>query len=306
MRDTYRWVSTQLEVRDLKLVVALCDAGTTARAATTLHLAQPSVSRALLSLEDRLGLRLFDRTPRGLLPTEQGRRLNHRARELLAELVALEQSLEDEPAVVTVKLVCECYTAYHWLPSAVERLRDDFPAIDIRLHLEHTKGAYDAIVEGELDAALLTTPCKADDELAVAPLCEDELCFVVADDHPLAKRKHLTADDLVAHTLFTPSPSPGEARWFMGAVFGRARPRLDVSMVPLIEATIDLARAGLGIAIVTEWVLTPHLARGGVVTKRLKSGPLLRPWQLAYRRSLGDVGATLLDALQSAFAERDV
>jgi LysR family transcriptional regulator, regulator for metE and metH len=293
-------LAPKLEVRDLRLVVALSKAGTTARAAHALHLAQPSVSRALIALEERLGLHLFDRTPRGLVATDQGRRLTERARELLDELVALERGLSATKPEVRVNLVCECYTAYHWLPSTIARLRDNHPELSIRLRLEHTKTALEAIQSGALDAALLTSACKSSDRLVVAPLFEDELLFVVADDHALAKKRTLSRDDLASHTLFTPGPSAGEARWFMTAVFGRARPRLDVSAVPLIEATVDLARAGLGIAIVTEWVLQPHLARGGCVAKRLNTGPLMRPWHLAWRRELGEAGPTLLAALESA------
>jgi LysR family transcriptional regulator for metE and metH len=57
--------ASRLDTRDLRLVLALAGAGTTAAAADTLHRTQPAVSRALLGAEHRLGVRLFDRTPRG-------------------------------------------------------------------------------------------------------------------------------------------------------------------------------------------------------------------------------------------------
>lgn len=295
-----RPLSPNLEVRDLRLVLALTSTGTTARAAEVLHLAQPSVSRALLSLENRLSTRLFERTPRGLSPTAAGHRLVASASSLLTALRDLERSVcaGDQPAQ-RIRLVCECYTAYHWLPSTLEALRDDAPELSISLHLEHTDEALDALLAGTIDAALITSPRKADEQVMVAKLFADEIVFVLAATHPLAAKASLTPADLCAHQLFTARPTPKEALWFMSRVFGRKRPRLDIHRIPLTEAIVDLARAGLGIGLLTEWVVAPHLRRGGLVAKRLSKGPLRRSWQLAWRREIGPAGPHLVQALRA-------
>src|SRR4051812_47190003 len=80
----------RLDVRDLRVVLALASCGTTARAASVLHLTQPAVSRALTAAEERLGVRLFDRVTRGLVPTEACERLLAGATRLLTELIDLE------------------------------------------------------------------------------------------------------------------------------------------------------------------------------------------------------------------------
>src|SRR5689334_23051622 len=106
----------RLEIRDLRLVLALASSGTTAQAGATLHLTQPAVSRALLAAEDRLGTKLFERTPRGLVPTEAGQRLVEGAAAVLVGLGDLEQRVREPLAQpMQLRLVCECYTAYHWL-----------------------------------------------------------------------------------------------------------------------------------------------------------------------------------------------
>jgi LysR family transcriptional regulator, regulator for metE and metH len=105
---------TRLDSRDLRLVLALATARTTAAAATRLHLTQPAVSRALLAAEDKLGVRLFERTQRGLEATSAGEVLLEGAARLLTELHEMEQRVRspDTPAQ-SIRLVCECYTAYH-------------------------------------------------------------------------------------------------------------------------------------------------------------------------------------------------
>ena len=86
----------------------------------------------------------------------------------------------------------------------------------------------------------------------------------------------------------------------MQRVFGRARPTLRVDRVPLTEAMMDLARAGLGIAVLSEWIAAPHLARGGLVRKRLEGRPLERPWRLAWRPEQQPAAERLLGVLQAS------
>ena len=85
--------SPRLEVRDLRVVLALATSGTTAAAAEVLHITQSAVSRALAVAEDHAGAELFTRTPRGLLPTEAGDALLDAAPALLSDLVDIERRL---------------------------------------------------------------------------------------------------------------------------------------------------------------------------------------------------------------------
>ncbi|AFE09405.1 LysR family transcriptional regulator [Corallococcus coralloides DSM 2259] len=290
----------RLDVRDLRVVLALAAAGTTARAAAALHLTQPAVSRALLAAEERLGTQLFDRTPRGLVPTPAGQELVAGATRILVELGDLEHRVRAPVAPsIRLRLVCECYTAYHWLPSALVTLRKSLPGLHLSLAVEHTQDPVPALVAGELDVALLTTSTVPRAGLETRPLFSDEIIFVVAASHPLASRRALTREDLREHTLLTGQTPAAESHWFMTQVFGRERPRLRVERLPLTEALLDVARAGLGVAVLSEWISTPHLGKGDLVVKRLASGPLRRPWRMAWRKEVGDAALRLLAALES-------
>ncbi|NOK07803.1 LysR family transcriptional regulator [Corallococcus exercitus] len=290
----------RLDVRDLRVVLALASAGTTARASAVLHLTQPAVSRALLAAEERLGTRLFDRTPRGLVPTPAGQELVVGATRLLVELGDLEHRVRAPVAPsIRLRLVCECYTAYHWLPSALVTLRKSLPGLHLSLAVEHTQDPVPALMAGELDVALLTTASVPRTGIETRPLFSDEIIFVVAASHPLASRRVLTREDLRATPLLTGQTPAAESQWFMTQVFGRERPRLRVERLPLTEAILDVARAGLGVAVLSEWITTPHLGKGDLVVKRLASGPLRRPWRMAWRKEVGDAALRLLAALES-------
>jgi LysR family transcriptional regulator for metE and metH len=289
-----------LEIRDLRLVLALAAAGTTARASAHLHVTQPAVSRALLAIEDRLGTRLFERMPRGLVLTDAGQRLVDGARGLLVELAELERGVcSPRPRRMRLRLVCACYTAYHWLPSVLAKLRVEIPDLDVVLAIEFTADPVAALESGEIDVALLTVSAPPRGDVEERALFMDEVVFVLARSHPLAARRALTVDDLAQSTLLSSNVPATEAAWFRAKVLGRKPRRLRFETFPLTEAVLDCARAGMGIAVLSEWIASPHLRSGELVAKRLRSGPLQRPWRLAYRCEVRDAALRLLPALQA-------
>ena len=299
MRDIPTLPAPRLDVRDLRVVMALARSGTTARASEVLHLTQPAVSRALASVERKLDVRLFDRGARGLSPTAACERLLDGAAQVLAELGDLERRVTTPLEATRIRVVCQCYTAYHWLPTVLVGLRRALPGLDISLAVEHTSDPVAALDAGSIDVALLTTGEVPRDRIRECALFDDEIVFVVSRSHPLASRKSITRADLRAHPILT-SPTPAaQSRWFLNRVFGRTRPNLCFERFPLTEAIIDVARAGMGIAVLSEWIAAPHLGRGDLIAKRLASGPLRRPWRLAWRREVGPAAARLRDALAS-------
>ncbi|MES2936324.1 MAG: LysR family transcriptional regulator [Pseudomonadota bacterium] len=276
--------SPRLDARDLRLVVALAAARTTAAGASLLHLTQPAVSRALQAVEGRLGVRLFERTPRGLEPTRAGQVLLEGAAPLIAGLRALEQQVATPaPALPAVRMVCECYTAYHWVPSVLQQLQQAVPGAELTIAVEHTPDPFAALRTGEIDIALGTSKPASMAGIRSAALFSDEVVFVVNRNSPLAAKPSLERDDLLARPLLTghlPTPS---MTWFNKAVASKGGKPLHYQQVPLTEAIVDLARADMGIAVLSEWIALPYLRRGELVARRLKSGPLLRPWRIFWR-----------------------
>lgn len=285
--------------------------GSTVRAASTLHLTQSAVSRGLLLAEERAGVKLFDRNARGLSPTAAGKRLVDGAGPVIAQLVDLEARVREADGhtpAPPLRIVCECYTAYRWLPSTLARLQRANAELAVDLSVDHTREPIAALIDGEIDVALLTTgmvPSKVRSRFEERPLFADEIVFLVADTHPLASRATLDLRDLQAYPLITSSQTPDpERKWFIERAFGKKPPKLERSAVrfPLTEAIIDAARAGMGIAVLSEWIASPYLEGGksGLVAKRLHGKAIARPWRIAYRRDLGDAALRLAAAIEHA------
>jgi LysR family transcriptional regulator, regulator for metE and metH len=292
----------RLEVRDLELIVALAAARSTVAAAKTLHLTQSAVSRALTQAEDRLNVKLFERSARGLALTPVGERLLTGASAVLQQLRELERSaLSPEALPVHVRLVSECYTAYRWLPAAMLDLRQRLPDLRVEVATSSRRHPVRALLRDEVDIALLTTAeVPKGKGLGESALFSDEVVFIVSARHPLSKAQRLTRAELARHPLITGETPQAEARWFQARVFGRRPPKLQYLHFPLTEAIIDSARAGLGIAVLSEWMASGYLGAGDLKVLRLATGPLERPWRIAYRRGAQVTAERLKSALQAA------
>jgi LysR family transcriptional regulator for metE and metH len=298
-----------LDVHDLELVCALAAAGSTVRAAARLHLTQSAVSRGLLAAEAKLDTRLFTRGRRGLALTPAGQRLVAGAPAVLGRLIELEAEARTGAGPATLRVVCECYTAYRWLPSTVADLRRAASNLEITLGFEHTGAPADALAAGDIDVALLTTGKVRGRGVIEAPLFDDEIVFLVGRDHPLAARPVVTPAELAASTLIVSTTTPqAERRWFAARVFGagagrhgrRRQPSIGTLAFPLTEAIVDAVRAGHGVAPMSEWIASSYCGDPGVVIKRLRGKRLGRPWRIAYRPEIAEAARTFAGVLAAA------
>ena len=209
---TFRYsLAVILETRHLELVTAIRKEGTLTRAAKTLHVTQPAASRTLKQLERRLGLDLFRREPKGMSLTPAGKQLLTTAGKVLGELSRAERALAELGAGQrgVLRLTTECYTCYHWLPRILASFTEDYPGVDLQIVPNATRRPLEALLEEEVDLAIVHTVPDRKDVLA-RELFKDELVAVLAPNHPLGDRKVLTPADfkderLVLHTEFADS-----------------------------------------------------------------------------------------------------
>ncbi|MEN0065338.1 MAG: LysR family transcriptional regulator [Myxococcota bacterium] len=290
---------TRLDIRDLEVVLAIASAGSATAAAPVLHLTQSAVSRALRNAETKIGVELFTRTAHGLVATPAGERLVEGARDVLGTLAEVEAEVLAQPdAPERLRIVCECYTTYHWLPGVLLTLQKTMPHLTVDIALEHTDDPGRALQGGEVDLAMLST-APAPRGIEEVALFGDRLVFLVSADHPLAARTALTADDFVETPLLLPTTLPRAVRrWFVRRVFGRARPPVTTLRLPLTEALVAMAVAGFGIAVLSEWSAEPYAADARLVRVPFVGGPLMRHWRLAFPSHRRDLALRLAAALR--------
>jgi len=273
-----------IESRDLRLVDAVVRHGSLTRAARELHLTPSALSHRLTELERRLGLALFVRAGKRMVPTPAGERMQIGARELIAGLARVANQVRATGAQRRhiVRLSTECYTCYHWLPAVLREYTRAHSGSEVRIVADATRRPLPALLAGRLDVAIVSSPTR-DRRIATTTLFEDELVAVVAPDHPWASKRWVEPADFAAERLITTSaPSESDLIRFVLEPAGIV-PR-ETLEVQLTEATLELIKSGFGVAVLARWAAAPQVRARRLVARPVGRRGLRRVWKAAVLR----------------------
>lgn len=187
-----------MELRVLRYFLAVAREGNVTRAATVLHVTQPTLSRQLSELERELGCELFSRNSRGIELTDSGRLLRQRAEEMvaLADRTTRELSSSSEEIAGEVHLGLAETRAVEVVADAVRALRERHPGVRVRLHSGNATNVIDLIEGGILDFGLLVGHgCPDTCNMLFVPHL-DRWGLVVPSDDPLARRESIGSSEL--------------------------------------------------------------------------------------------------------------
>ena len=206
---TRRYLDQRLRLSLLRAVDAVEAQGSLLKASAALGISQPALTKNLQELEDILQMRLFDRHPRGVIPTAGGRVFIQAARRILADIRRLEEDLDQlaNPNCGTVALGALPVTANGLLPGVLARLKTTHPDLKIRLH--HGRGAdlFPLLASGEIDLIVgrLYEPAVPDG-FKREPLWSEPISIVARSGHPIFADT-VTVDTLRHYDLVLPTMS---------------------------------------------------------------------------------------------------
>ena len=290
----------QIDLRHLRLVVAVAESGGQTRAARKLNLTQSALSHQLRELESRVGTPLFIRASRGMVLTTVGERILASARRVLHEVETLERDLITETTdgnAGVVRLATECYTCYHWLPAVVTAFRQEWPRVDVRIVAEATANPVRALLDGALDLAIVAGDVD-ERRLGCTSLFEDEQVVVVAPSHPLALQPFVEPEDLREEHLILYTTHSSENSVLREVLRPAGVEPRNLTRVQLTEAIVELVKAGLGVSVLARWAIAPQLRDRSLVGIPLTTRGFHRRWWAvtrphetapAYQRSLVDL-----------------
>lgn len=260
-----------MELRQLESLVAIADGGSFSRAAITLNLAQPSLSRQMALLEAELGQRLLVRTGRGVELTTAGEVFIVHAREVLETARRGRDAMHDlgtEPAGrVTVGMPPRVALGLSVL--LVRSFRERFPRAVITVLEGLSLSLRESLVAGRLDLALMFDP-QPSPQLAYEPLMREQLLLVAPPKSRLPARVSLAS--LASYALVLPS-APNAIRGLLDDVLGPRGVALNVlAEVGAVQTVLALVAEGMGCTVLPESALAA--SPGGV---RLPHAPLGPP-----------------------------
>ncbi|MBH1934955.1 LysR family transcriptional regulator [Streptomyces sp. AV19] len=185
-----------VELRHLKALVAIAERGTITAAAGALHMTQPALSRTLAQLENRVGVRLVDRSSRRLALTPAGRTLHDHGRAILSHLDA---ALADTAAVSRpLRIGYSCAVLGRLTVPLLRSWRREHPHVPLELRRHDNRSA--GLASGDADVAVVRA-LPGDPRIRTEALYWEERLAALPDDHPLAGRDRIVLADLADETL---------------------------------------------------------------------------------------------------------
>lgn len=289
------------DLGDLRAFVAVAKLGSFRAAAEELHLSQPALSRRIEKLEAALGVRLFHRTTRKVDMTTVGREFSHRANELLNNLEQSLMGIRDVAAHVSgeVTIACIPSAVRYFLPGILMAYHQRYPQIMVRIIDQGANEVLTTLLRNEADFGLNYIGTQEPD-LEFEPILKEPFVVACRPEHPLARKKKVTWDELSAHEYMSVTKDSGN-RFLLDLALtdNPKRPRWYCE-AQHVSTLVSLVEAGMGVAAVPRLSMPPD----GHPT--LVSVPLVNP---VITRTVGLIrrrGRALSPAAQQLYDQIEV
>ena len=291
-----------MDTQSLQAFLAVAETQSFSRAAEQLHLTQPAVSKRIATLEDLLGTRLFDRIGRRIALTEAGNVLLPKAQRILFTVEDSRRALANLSGQVGGKLTLATshHIGLHRLPPLLKQYTQHHPEVALDLHFVDSELAYQGVLDGTLEMAIVTLAPHPVEQLQVVELWRDRLCVVCTSDHPLAQRsrvngKPLSLDELCEVNCVLPGAKTF-TRTLIERRFEEAGLTLPVSMsTNYLETLKMMCSVGLG------WSLLPeNMIDSELVALPVDTAPIHRPlgYLVHTNRTLSNAARKMIEELE--------
>lgn len=271
-----------MNLRDLRYLVAIAEHRHFGKAAEACHVSQPTLSGQVKKLEEWLGVAVFERTNKWVVPTEVGERILSHARAAVAcaDAVEAEARAARDPLVGTLRLGVIPTLGPYLMPLAFGPLGRALPRLSIELWEDVTETVLDRLRAQKLDAALVATAVP-EGELREIPLFTEPFLAALPAGHALAERERLAEAELAGSLLVL---ADGHClRDQALAACGRMDGEAGAFRAASLETLVNMVAAGYGTTLIPG--LAAGAMRGRDVVLRPLDGPASRTIRLVTRPS---------------------
>ncbi|MBS7781206.1 LysR family transcriptional regulator [Acidovorax sp. CCYZU-2555] len=261
-----------MELRQLRYLIGVAEAGGVLAASRTLHVAQPALSQSIAALEDELGVALFLRTNRGMTLTAEGRHLLEHAHVVLADVERARQSVRSLSSQIEGEVVLGLPTTVALVATLpiLQATRERFKHLKLKIIESHSGFLGEWLQAGRLDLSVLFVSGN-EAAFECRPLLSEKLALVtLAGDAPRGRETSLRS--LAQRPLLLPSKEHGLRR-IIDSVCAQHGVQLDViAEVDSLPNMKKAVRAGMGATILSPGAMAEDLD-DGVLSMTTISGP---------------------------------
>lgn len=286
-----------MDTAGLHAFVTVTDCGSFSQAAQQLFLTQSAVSKRIALLESQLNCRLFDRIGRQIVLTEAGHALLPRARNILLSIEDAERTLGNLSGHIggRLALATSHHISLHRLPPILKTFVNQFPDVELDLQFAASEVAYEGVLKGELELALITLAPQQDDRLCARTIWHDRLQYVVARNHPLAHVDRPSLTELNRYPAILPGTDTfTHQRVRQQLALQGLEPNLGMS-TDYLDTIRMMVSIGLGWSLLPETMIDGQLMRLNTGTEAI-----VRPLGYIYHRdrTLSNAARELVQLLE--------
>jgi DNA-binding transcriptional LysR family regulator len=189
----------RLKLRDLDILLAVIEMGSMGKAAGRLRISQPAISKAIVGLEDALGIRLLDRGRRGVVPTPYGLALAKRGVAIFNDLRqgVLDIDFLSDPTKGEIRIGATEPVAVAFVSPSIDRLSRKYPQTYFHVVTGDGGTLYKNLLDKSIEIAICRMMGPLPEELAAEVVFHDSLVVLASAKNPLTRRRKLTLVELM-------------------------------------------------------------------------------------------------------------
>ncbi len=278
-------MTTTLDSRQMLAFATLARCRSFTQTAKELHLTQSAISHTIKALEQDVGVPLFERVGKKVFLTQAGEKLRPAAERILRDMHDARAAMEEAGTWGRgrLRVGASVTTCQHLLPTVLREFRQSFP--DCTLSIVAGDGPHMSrlLLDNQVDLALMLEPDK-EDNLAFRGLFSDELYAMVAPPHPWAAAGRVPKESFGGETVIVFNKGSYTHRMVEDHFHSEGIQLSNTIELGSIDAMKELAKVGMGVALLAPWVARKELAERSLVALPLGPRKLKRTWGIAHLR----------------------
>jgi DNA-binding transcriptional LysR family regulator len=274
----------RMEDHRLKAFCLVHEMKSFSKAAAAKSMTQSAMSHLIKNLEDELGVRLFNRQGKSVLPTPSGRLLYSHAKEILNQYKVMENAIYSSVNMVKGALTLGATTTIstYLLPQVFYSFSRKHPDVSIGLTVSNTEKIIKDLQDGNIEIGIVEGNLK-NPSIHSEIIAEDEIVIIASDDNSLSAKKNVTLNDLATQAFIMPEPGSGTREFIDDFLREIEMPPEDARISMTLgspELLLQMVKSGVGISFVSKWSAFQALKDGSVKQLQVPGRRLRRKFYL--------------------------
>jgi DNA-binding transcriptional LysR family regulator len=265
-----------MRLDQLQYIIEIYNSGSISIAAQRLHVSQPSISQSLISLEKELNTKIFNRTRKGVHPTETGILIIEKSKDILDNVNELTNIAKSQNKIVqgSISISSVPSMCMALIPKALGTFKHLYPGVDIEVSENGSKLVLEQVLEGKADVGLISVrnnEIENDIRVIYEPLLTSKVLLCVGKESPLANKKTSSLKEIIKFPIVSFNSKYNMNSYMFSLLKKYGKPNILISSENS-EATKKVIAENLAVGFYTDISLKtdPYIYSGQIIPVRIK------------------------------------